>query len=372
MLEATICRTLSAEYEPLAKRITLDGEGGFAVQGYGHATWFKFERFGCADIVAFGRKLSALAKDPAAAVLRGAPLPNVRPGGCYYRRAKHADPGTNAIAEMPRLWVALDCDDVPAPAGVSNWLDDVPSAARYLVQQLPPELHDATTVVQLTGSAGFTGDGLLRLRLWYALDRALGCGDVKNWAQAWNRAQGTRLIDWSIFTPVAPHYTADPILGLGVRPPLAGRWCLIRGRQDRAVLTLPPEPVLPEPSLTTVKAVDSINSAASTRRRSFSELVGLIGSAEYGFYGPIKTALGRAAADQQDPEASICAVSAAVMQADPGHRNRETILRYADRQFLVTAFNSFSKHDAQLRRGNEQLYRHWFRRDNDNAREAQP
>ena len=86
MLEATICRTLSAEYEPLAKRITLNPEGGFAVQGYGNGLWFRFETFGCADIVDFGRRLFALAKDPAAAVLRGTPLSHVRPGGGYYRR----------------------------------------------------------------------------------------------------------------------------------------------------------------------------------------------------------------------------------------------------------------------------------------------
>ncbi len=188
-----------------------------------------------------------------------------------------------------------------------------------------------------------------------ALDRALGCGDIKNWAQAWNRAQGTKLIDWSIFTPVALHYTANPILGPGVRSPMAGRWCLLRGTQDRATLVLPPEPVVPtyEAPITTVVSV-AVNGSVSTRRRSFSELVGLIGSAEFGFYEPIKTALGRAAADGQDREATIRAVSAAVLQADPGHRDRATILRYADRLFLTTAFNSFSRHDAQLRRANEQ------------------
>ena len=68
------------------------------------------------------------------------------------------------------------------------------------------------------------------------------------------------------------------------------------------------------------------------------------------------------AADQQDREATIRAVSAAVMQADPGHRDRATILRYADRRFLTTAFNSFNQYDAQQRRANEQLYRYWFRR----------
>jgi hypothetical protein len=69
MLEATICRTLSAEHEPLAKRITLDGEGGFEVKGYSNAAWFRFETVACGDIVAFGRKLAILAKDPAAVVL---------------------------------------------------------------------------------------------------------------------------------------------------------------------------------------------------------------------------------------------------------------------------------------------------------------
>lgn len=363
-LAATICRTLSAEHEPLAKRITLDAAGRFAVRGYGNALWFTFVTFQCADIVAFGRELFFLAKDPAAGVLRGAPLPHVRPGGCYHRRFKHADAATNAIGEAPRSWIALDCDDIPAPAGVSNWLDDIPSAARHLVRLLPPELHDVTAIVQVTGSGGFTGDGLLRLRLWYALDRALGCGDIKNWAQAWNRAQGTKLIDWSIYTPVAPHYTANPILGPGVRSPINGRWCLLRGAQDRATLVLPPEPVVPtyEAPITTVVSV-AVNGSVSTRRRGFSELVGLIGSPQFGFYEPIKTALGRAAADGQDREATIRAVSAAVLQADPGHRDRATILRYADRLFLTTAFNAFSRHDAQLRRANEQLYRQWFRQE---------
>ncbi len=364
MLAATICRTLSAEHEPLAKRITLDGQGGYVVQGYSNAAWFTFETFECADIVAFGRKLVVLSKDPAAGVLRGAPLPHLRAGGYYHRRFKHADAGTNAIEDVLRSWIAVDCDDIPSPAALSNWLDDVPGAARHLIQLLPDELHDVTAVAQVTGSGGFTGDGLLRLRLWFALDREIDCAAAKRWAQAWNHAQGTRLIDWAVFTPVALHYTADPILGPGVRSPLAGRWRLVQGRQDRATLILPPEPVEPthEPSIMTVVSASAVNNSVSMRRRSFSELVGLIGSPEFGFYAPIKIALGRAAADGQDLAATVAAVSAAVLQADPGHRDRATILRYADRRFLATAFNSFSKHDAQQRAANEQVYRHWFRR----------
>jgi hypothetical protein len=360
MLGFTVCRTLSAEHEPLAKRVTLDGECGYAVQGYSKAAWFTFEPFECADIVTFGRKLFTLSKDPAAGVLRGAPLPHVRPGGCYHRRINHADASTNSLKDVPRSWLAIDCDDIPASPGLSNWLTDVPSAARHLVQLLPEELHDVTAVAQVTGSGGFTGDGLLRLRLWFALDREIDCAEAKAWAHAWNRAQGTKLIDWAIYTPVALHYIADPILGAGVRSPVPGRWCLVPGQLDRAALTLPPVPIR-EPSLMTTVSVSAADGSVSTRRRSFSELCGQIGSVEFGFYEPIKSALGRAAADGQDREATIRAVSAAVLRADPGHRNRAKILRYADPHFLRTAFNSFARNDAQQRRANEQLYRHWFR-----------
>jgi hypothetical protein len=361
-LAATVCRTLSGEYEPLAKRVTLNGEGGYAVQGYSRATWFTLATFACPDIVTFGRKLFALAKDPAAAVLRGAPLPHVRLGKCYYRRFKHADPNTNSLEEMPRSWIAVD--DAPAPPALPNWLNDVPAAARHLVQLLPEELHDVTCVVQVTGSASLTGDGLLRLRLWFGLDREIGCAAVKRWAKAWNHARRTKVIDWSIYTPVALNYTADPLLGAGVMSPVAKRWYLLEGRQDRATLVLPPEPVEPirEPSLATAVVVDAVNGSVSTRRRSFSDLVGLIGSTEFGFYEPIKSALGRGAADGQDREATVTAVRAAVLAADPGHRDPPTIGRYADRGFLSTAFNSFSRQDAQQRRVNEQIHRHWFAR----------
>jgi hypothetical protein len=339
-----------------------DDDGGYDVHPSSKPLWFTLETFECADITGFGRKLFTLSKDPTAAVLRGGLLPHVRPGGCYYRRFADPDQANNSLCDTPRAWMAIDCDDIPAPATPTAWLSDVPGAARHLVQMLPEELHDVTCIAQVTGSAGFSGDGLLRLRLWYALERECNCLIARVWAQAWNRTQGSRRIDWSVFTPAALHYIASPLLGPEVQSPVTGRWCLVQGRHDRvATLRLPPEPPEREPSLATaLMAVGGGDGVGAPRRRGFVELVSQIGSIEFGFFKPISAALGRAAADRQDRDATVAAISAAVLAADPGHRSRATIQRYASRAFLLREFASFARRDDRMRRGNEAVHRHWF------------
>ena len=168
-------------------------------------------------------------------MLRGAPAPHVLaagPANTFRRKYADPDPTNNFIIPVARLWFAIDVDDVDAPPGM-DWLQDVPAASRWLLGLLPPELTGVTCIVQATGSAGFTGAGLMRLRLWFALTEEVGDADLRRWANAWTAKVQTHLIDPAIYNPVQLHYTATPILGAGVIDPVHGnRWHLSVARKD--------------------------------------------------------------------------------------------------------------------------------------------
>jgi hypothetical protein len=343
----TIARAQSGT---MAKRISRTADGqGFAVQQCDKERLFRFNSAEAPDTREFGRSLVRLSRDTHAAVLRGEPLPGIRPDEFRLRRYNNPDRATNSLRPCPRAWLAVDMDDVPARPGL-DWLRDPVSAGLHALTLLPVDLREASFVVQLTGSAGFKLPDEMRLRLWFGLTALVSDEDAKRWAKAWNTLQGSKIIDWTIYRADMPHYTANPVLAPGIADPVPQRWAFHAGLEDRAGLDVPPDeaPVSAAGRLPRTSVGLEI-----THPRGFEEWCSAIGSVEHGFFGAISGTLGAAVASSVDGASAVVGVRAAVLAAPPGHRSRETIARYADPRWLKREFDSLAKVHAARRHAAE-------------------
>ena len=116
----------------------------------------------------------------------------------------------------------VDADGVPEPAGLSMALDPE-ACAEHVLGLLPEPFHDASCVWQASASAGIRPG--CRLHLWFRLSRPVTSGQAKAWLRG-------SPVDRTIYTPVQPHYTADPVFLDGVYDPVRRRRGLRRGLED--------------------------------------------------------------------------------------------------------------------------------------------
>lgn len=342
-LEPPIAFTVAvAGYEQLAKSVWPVKGGGLHIQGYGQEARFRFKERTARDSADLGAILTLLSRDKSAAVVRGAILPRVAaaPLEWHRRRSADVDPAQNTLAPQACAWIAVDMDDLAAPAGL-DWLHDPGGAARHAITLLPPELADTCCTVQLTGSAGFTGPETMRLRLWFALAVAVGDLAARRWARGWNAQAGSRLIDPALFSPVQLHYTAVPTLAAGVADPAGRRWGFVKAARDRAVLAIPPDEPPWAPGASLAGGLPD-----GSQPQGFAAWLAEIGSVEHGFWHAINPALGAAVQAGLDQEATVAAIRAAVLAAPPGHRSRQAIARYADPTFLRREFMALHRRHA--------------------------
>ena len=176
------------------------------------------------------------------------------------------------------------------------------------------------------------------------------------WAKSWNVSQGTRLIDTSVFQAGQPHYTADPLLGSGVTDPVGKRWHLVRGSRPRASLVIPPEDALGASRPGTSSSAHFGGHGGG----GFDYWLGQIGGIEHGFFIAIGGAVGRGIADRMATDRIIEAVRTTILAADPGHRSKATIQRYADRGYLARTVKSLTRADAAQDRDSEAAWRRIF------------
>jgi hypothetical protein len=104
---------------------------------------------------------------------------------------------------------------------------------------VPEPFADASCWWQATGSAGVKPG--IRVRLWFWLSRPVSDAEAKGWLRGCP-------LDRSLYTPVALHYVAAPILEAGAHDPVGRRHGVRRGLGD--VVRVPAE-------LPVVKALDA-------------------------------------------------------------------------------------------------------------------
>ena len=157
-----------------------------------------------------------------AAVVRGRLLPHADPARCrrLSDRAAHGDAVT--FAPALRRWLALDVDGVPEPLCLT-FAAEPEAGVEHVLGMLPEPFADASCWWQATSSAGIKPG--IRCRLWFWLSRPVSDGEAKGWMAG-------HPVDRSLFTPVALHYTAAPILAAGMPDPVIRRSGVRRGLSD--------------------------------------------------------------------------------------------------------------------------------------------
>jgi hypothetical protein len=164
---------LHAKGRRLAKLIARDG----TITDYDAAKHFDLSEIKVDGLDHLEDDLQRLLHQPNCGIVRGQIIGRSR----GVRRLLHpdeADPPT--LAEVPRHWLALDVDGLPRPSNVA--IRDLVACAGIAVAALPPEFHDARSIVQATAGHGYKPG--LRLRLWYWLDHPLGGAELKRWLAA--------------------------------------------------------------------------------------------------------------------------------------------------------------------------------------------
>ena len=209
---------LRAKGPRLAK--TLHPGGSFTP--YGDARTFDMTEAPVTSLVALHGILAKLLPRPDLAIVRGAIADPARAHGV--RRLLHPAPKSGdlpTLREVPRRWVALDMDGIPAAAGLD--VTDLHACLGVVRPLLPAGFHGAALVVQAT--AGHAIKAGLRLRLWAWLSRPAMGAELARWLA------GVPGLDRASFRPVQVIYTAAPILADGATDPLPhGRLHFATGR----------------------------------------------------------------------------------------------------------------------------------------------
>jgi hypothetical protein len=214
----TVVRSLSGV---LTKKIA-HGLDGWQVTPFSAGAWYSVFELPVSNMESAAAQLDRVARDARAAVVRGRPLLGIDRSHCrrLCNRVEHGNAVTFEAA--PRRWLALDVDGVPEPDCLT-FAAEPEEGVEHVLGLLPPPFAEASCWWQATSTAGIKPG--IRARLWFWLSRPVGNAEAKGWVQGYP-------VDRSIFTPVALHYTAPPILAPGTPPPVARRSGTRRGLVD--------------------------------------------------------------------------------------------------------------------------------------------
>ena len=187
---------LHAQGNRLTKLVHADG----TISDYENAYYYDAEEVRVAGHIALHDMLRNVLHRPNTAVVRGALLNG--PKARKIRRLAYEDRETGdqpTLRDVPRRWLAIDCDDVPRPDNLPA--GDLAACADLAIELLPAPLHRAACIVQASGGHGIKPG--IRLRLWYWLDRPMSGSELKRWLKG--------LCDVSVFNCAQPIYTAAPL-----------------------------------------------------------------------------------------------------------------------------------------------------------------
>ncbi|MBP0493990.1 hypothetical protein [Roseomonas indoligenes] len=199
----------------LAKLIRAGGD----VEGYDRARLYDMHTLRFGDLEGLRDHLAALAHRPEHCVVRGAIVDPSHAKGV--RRLVHPDKETGEVptlTDAPRLWVALDCDGIPAPEDMDR--RDLEACGILARLTMPDAFHSVACIVQAT--AGHAIKPGLRLRLWFLLERPLTGIECQRWLR------GVPGVDPSTLRAAQVTYTAAPLF-VDMLDPLPRRLAMLPG-----------------------------------------------------------------------------------------------------------------------------------------------
>lgn len=202
------------------KKVVRMPSGRVLKQGYPRAYKFEFSRRFCESLDDLSKILTELEEQHDKFIIRGNPIHLRGAHRRLYRRCeKTGDEPT--LEAVDHRWACIDIDGIE----VDESLGEVGSALNVL----PDCFSGAKCHYHFTSSHGLE-PGQVRVHLWYWLDREVCGASVRKWLK-----EAAPLVDVSPFSPVQPHYTANPIF-VGMDDPVRVRSGKVDGRD---CVTLP-------------------------------------------------------------------------------------------------------------------------------------
>jgi hypothetical protein len=205
----------------LAKRIALLATG-WCVSDFSAGIWYTaFQRTvdGIGDLAGLLDRGSGASR---CAIIRGQPRPGVDRRRCRRLSDPVAHGDRVTFDPQARRWLAGDIDHLLEPLGCT-FAAEPEDGIEHAIAQLPEPFWEASCWWQATGSAGIKPG--IRCRLWWWLSRAISDAEAKGWL-------ADAPVDRSLYTPVALHYVAAPLLAPGTPDPVIRRCGFRQGLVD--------------------------------------------------------------------------------------------------------------------------------------------
>jgi predicted P-loop ATPase len=212
------------------KRWYFNGDGSYHVKAYSLGKWFSCVQYELAGLEDLWGVLCTINTHMSEYVVRGDPTEHMNPHRTRRLANKGKDGTPPAFRDPPqgRRWLMVDFDSGDIPFDADTPLESLEA----LMGRLPVEFRDTACVYQFSSSAGFKPG--LRVHLWYWLDRPYPNRIIKDYLRTLDPP-----CDLALYTPVLPHYVADPVLNPGVPDPIRGQRIGLRGSLEQSVLNLP-------------------------------------------------------------------------------------------------------------------------------------
>jgi hypothetical protein len=195
-----------------------------------------------ADLADLFELLEGISEDASVCVVRGAIHPDVSEGEWVRRLSQARGPNhpegecEAAFLASAHRWLAVDVDESATPFDVTR----VRESLDAFRETLPPELRTAAMIWQCSAQAHIAPN--VRGRAWFWLTHEADDRALRRWADFHG-------FDHSLYTPVAPHYTAAPVFANGAADPLAGnRLHWFDGTEATLDLTVAPTRERAEPT----------------------------------------------------------------------------------------------------------------------------
>lgn len=181
-----------------------------AIKDYDTAKHFRVLVKSVKGISHLAQILNEAATKPQYAAIRGTPNKGLDIGPSS---ASTITRTLSNFSDDPKYWVMFDIDSFFPD--VLPTIDPAQGVMQWILEVLPQPFHGIKAFWQLSASAGHvTRDPKsLRAHVWFWLDKPITGRQWKRWAEHNNLK-----IDKSVLSPVQLHYTANPVIELGLDP----------------------------------------------------------------------------------------------------------------------------------------------------------
>lgn len=209
----------------------------------GKAYWFASNQWPVTDIRALADVLDKTRNKPDFQIIRGKAVEGLDTKELHRRLSAPDQDDPATYEECPHHWLMIDFDDIDIRGTMVDPIEDPEHAAQWLVDLLPVEFCDVSYYWHFSASTGHHSkmrDGVvefLSAHLWFWLDRPVGNEELKRWAVD-VRSKGVR-VDGSLYTPVQPHFCADPIIPSTMRDPMPVRAGFVELERDEVAIAIP-------------------------------------------------------------------------------------------------------------------------------------